>query len=84
MRALGSMQITDAQMKEALYLRYGSEAPSKADKPSPLLTAKTVANLMKIPINRVHGLISRYFRPSDLLKRQSIQPPKLNAVPMPG
>ena len=84
MRALGSLQITEALMKEALYLRYGSEAPNKADKPSPLLTAKTVANLMKISINRVHGLISRYFKPNDLLKRQSIQPPKLNAVPMPG
>ena len=45
-------------MKEALYLRYGSEAPSKVNKPSPLLTEKTVAKLMKLSFNRVHGLVS--------------------------
>ena len=59
-------------MKEALYLRYGSEAPSKVNKPSPLLTEKTVAKLMKLSFNRVHGLVSRYFRPVDLVNRQSI------------
>ena len=85
MRApLGDKQSTDALVKEALYLRYGSEAPCKVDRPPALLTEKTVARLMKLSVTRVHGLLVRYFRPLTVPKRFSVQPPKLNAAPMPG
>ena len=71
-------------MKEALYLRYGSEAPSKVDRPPPLLTERTVAALMKLTENRVHGLLLRYFRPIVLPNRLSLQPPKYKAPHLPG
>ena len=71
-------------MKEALYLRYGSEAPDKEDKPPALMTVATVAKLMKLTPNKVNSLLVHYFRPLDLRKRLSLQPPKLNAARLPG
>ena len=71
-------------MKEALYLRYGSEAPDKEGKPPALMTVVTVAQLMKLTPSKVNALLVYYFRPLDLRKRLSLQPTKLNAAHLPG
>ena len=48
------------------------------------MTVATVAQLMKLTLNKVNALLVHYFRPLDLRKRLSLQPPKLNAARLPG
>ena len=39
-----------AQTKEVLFLRYGTEEPSKEKRPKPLLTMAFIAKLTKLPL----------------------------------
>ena len=39
-----------AQTKQVMFLRYGTEEPSKAKPPAPLLTMAFVAKLTKLPL----------------------------------
>ena len=48
------------------------------------MTVATVAQLMKLTPSKVNALLVHYFRPLDLRKRLSLQPPKLNAARLPG
>jgi len=71
--------------RKALYLCYGMEEPSVTDPPPRLLTRKGVADIMRVPINFVNSIIYKYFNPTtDVKKRMSLQPPKLNAQPSRG
>ena len=56
------LQVFKAQLKEALYLRYGEEEPSKDKKLPALLSIPTVAKLMKITPSKANSLFAHYFR----------------------
>ena len=68
------------QTKEIMYLRYGTEEPSKENPPVPLLTIAFVARLTKLPLSRVTYLNSLYFK-EHMPARKSLFVPKYRAKP---
>ncbi len=64
-------------MREAVYLRYGTEVPVAMKTPPPLLTMQTVADLMKLRLSQVASLMKLYFKSQPVNTRKSISPPKL-------
>jgi hypothetical protein len=68
-------------MREALYLRYGTESPCIGRPPPPLLSVKTAARLMKISRSSFDWLMHLYFEAKELTNRESISPPKFKAKP---
>ena len=51
--------------RQALFLAYGSEEPSRKDPPPRLLTYRRVAELMRVRPHFICYLMRLYFEPSD-------------------
>jgi len=68
------------QMKEYLFLRYGTEEPCKDNPPKPRLTFDFIARLLGLSRNRVTYLHTLYFKKTPPV-RQSLFVPKYRAKP---